>query len=367
MRLLIAGNIANTGFYLTSKLREKGITADLFIEKNPNPASDPKNTGKILDVEYPEWIKFWERGKNWKRNLISTMRKYDLISAATELPIFAQFSLKPYVAVATGSDLSLLAQSNSFKGRLLRSGYRRAKVVVYNLPTHVKPVKKLKLNKSIFLPLYRDYPDYESQGSSNNEKKKFVFFHPTSQRWKIKKNDLFLKAFVSLCKSYDNVFLFLINRGEDADKANDLLLKAGINDKFKIIPKTLSQNDMLKYYNESDAVVDQFGVGAFGFTGLEVLNIGKPFVCYIQKDVYDSLYGEAPPVLSSNTEDGIYQILQDLVERKELLDNLSDKSHRWMQKFHSSEVLISKYIKLYEMVYNGKKFQEINEEINFNI
>ncbi len=366
MRLLVAGNIANTGFYLTSKLREKGISADLYMEKNPNPTSDPKNTGKLAG-EYPEWIKFWDREKNWKRNLVLTMRKYDLISAATELPIFAQFSLKPYVAVATGSDLSLLSQSKSIKGMLLRSGYRRAKVVVYNLPTHLQPAKNLKLKNAVFLPLFREYQMPETNGITDRKiKDKFIFFHPTSQRWNIKNNHLFLKAFVRLSKSYENVFLILINRGEDAGKTIDFLSNAGIDDKFKILPDTLNQKEMLKYYNSCDAVVDQFGVGAFGFTGLEVLNIGKPLVCYIKKDVYETLYGEAPPVLSSNNEEEVYNLLKDLVEGKELCEKLSYDSQKWMQKYHSPDSLISKYIKLYEMVYDGKKIEQISEAIKFN-
>jgi len=365
MRLLIAGNIANTGFYLTSKLREKGIFADLYMEKNPIFVSDPKNSGK-LGGEYPDWIKFWDREKNWKRNLVSTMRKYDLISAATELPIFAQFSLKPYVAVATGSDLNLLAQSKSFKGMLLKSGYKRAKVVVYNLPTHLQSAKKLNLKNAVFLPLFREFQMLETNGISDMMiKNKFVFFHPTSQRWNIKKNYLFLKAFSRLSKSYDNVFLIIINHGEDASKAIDFLSNAGIDDKFKILPETLTQKEMIKYYNSCDAVVDQFGVGAFGFTGLEVLSIGKPLVCYIRKDVYETLYGEAPPVLSSNNEEGIYNILKDLVEGKELCEKLSFNSQKWMQKFHSPDSLITKYIKMYEMVYDGKKIEEIYEEIKF--
>ena len=101
MRLLIAGNLANTGFYLTKALRKIGINAELLMENNPSFEGDPRNAGLLETLEYPSWIKFWNWKKKWKQFVISTMRKYDLISAATELPIFAMFSLKPYIAVAT--------------------------------------------------------------------------------------------------------------------------------------------------------------------------------------------------------------------------------------------------------------------------
>ena len=120
MRLLIAGNLANTGYYLVSKLREKRFDVELLMEENPDIASDPNNSG-FFKSEHSSWIKFYNKSKrNWKFNILKIMRKYDLIIAITELPMFAFLSLKPYIAICTGSDLIELAQSISFKGYLLR-------------------------------------------------------------------------------------------------------------------------------------------------------------------------------------------------------------------------------------------------------
>ena len=44
MKLLVAGNLANTGYFLASKLREAGISAELLMERNPDFVSDPLNT-----------------------------------------------------------------------------------------------------------------------------------------------------------------------------------------------------------------------------------------------------------------------------------------------------------------------------------
>jgi len=365
MRLLIAGNLANTGYYLVSKLRKSGLPVDLLMEKNPSFASDPKNTHELIGNEYPDWIKFWNMNGNWKREVVKTMRKYNLISASTELPIFALFALKPYIAVATGSDLFYLAHSRTLKGILLRNAYRRAKVVIFTLPTHLRHVKELKLKNAIFLPLFRDFQESKTPPTRNKVKDKFVFFHPTNHVWDIKHNDVFLKAYVQLSKSRNDVFLILINRGQDAEKSINFLKKSNVEGKYQILPRTLSQSELVTQYQNCDAVVDQFGVGSFGFIGLEVMHQGKPLICYIEEESYEKLYGEKPPVLSAKDEEGIYQILKKLVENDQFCADISERSRKWISKFHSGDFLIKKYINLYNWVHEGKKFEEIAANLKF--
>jgi glycosyltransferase involved in cell wall biosynthesis len=366
LHLLIAGNLANTGYYLTAKLREFGIEADLLMQKDPPFASDPKNTGKLSESKYPDWIKIFDKQRRWKRKIIKTMKCYDLISAATEFPIFALFSNKPYVAVATGSDLYYLAQSRSLKGFLLRLAYRKAKVVVFNLPSHLEYVNKLKLKHALFLPLFREFPKLDKGKIREKMKNKFIFFHPTSQIWKIKRNDIFLKAYVELCKSRNDVYLILINRGEDSFKTSEFLKKASIEGKYEILPSTLNQVELASYYQLCDVVIDQFGVGSVGFIGLESLNFGKPLVSYIDTTAYQKLYGEKPPILSSNSEEEVYQYLKKLVEDRCFYDDISERSRQWIFKFHSEDELIKKYWQLYTMVNERKKFEEIAFHLKFN-
>jgi len=366
LHLLIAGNLANTGYYVTSKLREYGVKADLLMQKDPPFPSDPKNTEKLSGGRYPDWIKTFDKRKNWKRQVIRIMRRYDVISAATEFPIFALFSAKPFVAVATGSDLYYLAQSKSLRGFLIRMAYRRAKVVVFNLPSHQQYAKKLKLKNSLFLPLFRDFPKLEKENFRKKMNDRFVFFHPTNQVWNAKRNDIFLKAYVQLCKSRDDVFLILINRGEDAGKTNEFLKKASIEGKYEILPKTLNQLELHSYYKICDAVVDQFQVRSIGLIGLESMSFGKPLVSYIDEDVYEKLYGEKPPILSSNQVENVYNFLKKLVENKEFYQDISERSQKWISKFHSEDILIRKYLKLYTMVYQKKKFKEIESFLKFN-
>lgn len=360
MKLLIAGNLANTGFYLGSKLQERGIQVDLLMENNPKFESDPKNSGLLNGNQYPNWIKFYDKTKGWKKKIIKIMRKYDLILAATEYPIFAMFSLKPFIALATGSDMYELSQTNSLKGFLIRSAYSRAKIVIFTLPTQLPYVQKLRIKKFVFLPLFRRSVNlgYKKEKIKTNDK--FVFFHPTNHFWRVKHNEIFLNAYINLAKSRNDIFLITINRGEDAKKSIELLKSANIEGKYKILPTTLNQKELLDYYLSSDAIADQFGVGSFGFIGLEVLNIGKPLICYVDLEKYNQLYGESPPIINSNNSEEIEGLLKKLIEDKPYYEKICDTSHNWFMRFHDEEILIEKYIKLINCVLDKKNTNKVN-------
>jgi len=363
VKLLVAGNLANTGYFLASKLREAGISAELLMERNPDFVSDPLNTGE-LSSNYPVWIKFWDRSRKWKIQIVLKMRRYDLISAATELPIFALFSFKPYIAVATGSDMRELAHLNSLKGILLRLAYRKAKVVVFTDPDLIKSAEYLKLKNSIYLPPVRDFEKFPKV----NEKiaisqGKFVFFHPTNQIWKLKKNDIFLRAFVRLAKERDDVYLITIKNGTDTEKSIKLLKDLAPKKSYGILPQILNQSELSLYYHNCDAIVDQFGLGSLGSIGLEGMYFGKPIVAFINENIYTKLYGEKPPVLSSDTENGIYEIIKKLAENKEFCLKVGRQSSEWIRKFHSKDKVVRKYLLLYNSVNEGRKFCDIKKAL----
>jgi len=349
-KILIAGNLANTGYYLTSKLRELGMHVDLLMEENPVFVSDPKNTGELKENNYPDWIKFWKKNGNIKWQIIRIMRKYDVIGAATELPIFAMFSFRPFIAIATGSDLRELAKSNSLKGRLLRRAYKKAKLVIYTDPDLKKSSEYLGLKNSVYCPPIRDFSKFAEENTHNKKNDKIIFFHPTNHIWEIKRNDLFIKSFIKFAKKYDNVLLVVIKKGQDFEKSLSLLKDGNIEGKYIVLPKPLNQNELGKQYQECNIVVDQFGVGSLGSIGLEAMYYGKPVLAYILEDVYEQLYGEKPPVLNAQNQSELFQIFEKIMNEPKYLDEISKKSKIWIEKYHSTDKVIKKYAKYFKLI-----------------
>jgi glycosyltransferase involved in cell wall biosynthesis len=133
-----------------------------------------------------------------------------------------------------------------------------------------------------------------------------------------------------------------------------------------VLPKSLNQSELYSYYSNCDAVVDQFGVGAFGFIGIEAMSRGKPLICYIKEHNFIKLYGEKPPIISSNNEKELLEYMNRLVADKQFCKEVGINSRNWILKFHSKETLIQKYIELYNMVYSGNSFEEIKTRLKFN-
>lgn len=362
MKLLIAGNLVNHGYFLVKLLRKYNVSADLLIKKNSIQTEDPKHFDNEIS-DYPDWIRFWDGTKfSWKYQVISIMREYEVIQASTELPIFSLFSGKPYVAFSTGSDIQVLAYKNTLKGFLLRAAYRRAKIFIFPSPYMYPAVKKLKIKNAIFVPLLWDYTKFNPVNKSD-EKKPFTIFHPTNHIWEIKKNDIFLKAFARLAKDSNDIHLITINRGSDFKRSMEILDTPYCKGKFTVIPSTISQKDLPKFYNEVDAVADQFGLGSTGVIGQEAMASSKPLIQYVDKSLYERFYSEAPPIVNAHTEQEVYDALTQLINDRELAKKIGKESREWLLKHHNHEKIIRKYIMIYDAVKDGMNAESIKETV----
>lgn len=362
MHVLIAGNLANTGYYIAKLLRTKGIDADLLMRKNDLIVHDPRSLDEM--IEYPEWIKFWDGTKiDWKLKIVSMMKKYDIIHASTELPIFALFSRKPYIAMATGDDIVELAHKRSIKGILLKCAYKKARVVVYTGPYMYPSVINLKLRNALFIPLLWNYEKFTpKQNHGINEK--FTIFHPTNHYWKDKGNDIFLKAFVKFAKTNNDVHLITINRGRDFKQSLEILNTPELKGKYTILPETLPQNQLPQIYANADVVVDQFIAGSLGLIGQEAMASEKPLISYVNTELYQKIYGDKPPILNAKTENEVHDFLVQLSSDTSIRHKIGNESRRWLLKHHDPDTIIEKYIYLYRALLNKIDYTEIKRGLS---
>lgn len=362
MKLLLAGNLANYSYYLTKLLRAHGMNAELLMQKYPSESSDPKTLDSNM-TDYPSWIKFWNNhNKSWKIQIIKIMRKYDLIQASTELPIFSLFSGKPYIAFPTGSDITRLVFEKSLKGILLNMAYKKAKLIIYPGVYMHPMIEKLHLKNAIFIPPPWNYEKFSPRENIKTNEK-LVIFHPTAHNWKQKGNDRFLNAFVKLCHERDDVHLIIINRGDDFKKSTELLKDTHCDGKFEILNSTVNQDELPELYNKADVVVDAFIDGSTGLIGQEAMSCGKPLIQYTDEDLYLKLYGEIPPIVNAKNENDVYNALKNLIENRDAANKVGKKSREWLLKHHDPEKIMRKYLFIYEAIKENKDIQFIKEGI----
>lgn len=356
MEVLIAGNLANTGYELTNSLRKKNINAFLLLPKNPKKTEDPKFLYPTLEKEgYPKWIRWFDKskkkigGSNWKIQIVKEMRKknYDIIIALTEFPIFALFSGKPFIVVSTGSDIRELSLEVSLKGFLYRRALKKAKAVLWSEPDKRDILKKLDLiKKSIFLGIPRLSKFHPEIIQKDELKEKLVIFHPSRQDWFHKGNDKFLMAFKKLCEKRNDLHLILVKNGPDYEKALELLSKIEKKETFRFIPQA-SFEELQYFYNFADVIVDQFQVGSYGMISIEAMMCGKPIIVGLNKKIFQEENIEIPKgMIIANSEIEVYEGLEFLAEQRQKLKELGMENLEFMKKHRDPDMMTNQYIEL---------------------
>ncbi|MEW6604062.1 MAG: glycosyltransferase [Thermoproteota archaeon] len=366
MKVLHANNTANFAYYIVKTLRSAGINADLLMQKYPLITADPKGFDKEMQ-EYPDWILFWDnKSEKWKSEIKRHIKdkKYDLIHAYGEFPMYAYLSRRPFLAHSLGSDMRKLAFAHSIRGILLRRAYHKAKAVIYSSPDQYNHVVKLGLKNSIFLPTPWDYDKFTPQKVDRGDwNDKFVIFHPTNLNYSSKGNETFLRAFVRFSKELDCARLLLVDRGQDAQRVKEFLTTSGVIDKVKLISGPLAQNEMYYYYNISDVVVDQFIVGSVGLIALETMSCAKPLIGYIDEGLYASHYELVPPILNCKDENAVYKALMQLSNSSSLGDELGKKGREWTVRYHSKDMFAKRCKGIYDGILANRDIRSIRDSL----
>jgi len=354
MSFLHVGNLANFPYRQVMALRRKGFDAQILIPLIHDFTEDPRSEDpELFKSGFPSWIHFWDnRHPLRKLHLMRTLREYDFVHAYTEFPIAAVFSLKPYIAQSTGSDLRELAVQNTYKGFLLRQAYRRSKMLLFGNPDQLKIIAKLRLKKTRFSPNPIDMDKYSPRKEETLRGRypcEVLIFHPTALEWRLKGNDLLLRAYARLVREVKDVLLLLSGRGVDLERTKILLNKLGVEQYVEFLP-LLDQQELIKYYNASDIVLDQFIIGSIGSIALEAMSCAKPVFAYISNEHFRLLYPELPPIVNVRTEDQIYKKLYELTTDEVERRKIGETSRNWVQNYHDSGKVAEKLIQIYNAV-----------------
>jgi len=363
MKILHAGNMVNIGYLTCKLLRESGIEVDLLLDTNNE--SPEKYNPELLNG-YPSWfIQYHLNTSLWKLKILKTMRskKYDLIHAYVELPIFSYLSRRPYIVQALGSDFRELAQSNTFSGLLLRRAYRKAKIILFSMPDHLPIYEKMNLKNGIFFPLPVNSLFFKP---SKNKKilfnKKLVIFHPTSLIWRIKSNDILINGFSKFVKNNNDCLLIIVDRGEDSQKTHELIKKLNLENHVKFIKGPLTTEQLLEYYNAVDIVVDGFKLPAMSGITNESLCCEKPVIAYYPESEFKNVYPEHPPVRNAHTPDEICLELEFLCDSKKRCE-VGKKGREWILKYNNSKHYPLKLKIIYESILNDISVDDIRKKI----
>lgn len=109
---------------------------------------------------------------------------------------------------------------------------------------------------------------------------------------------------------------------------------------------------------QADVIVDQLNYGRYGATAREAMMLGKPTICYINRneptscDVLESTK-EVP--LVSATEETVYEVLRELLVDREKRRRLGEAGRAFAMKWHSADACAERYEAIYDSVM-GEQF-----------
>lgn len=315
-----------------------------------------------------------------KYELLRLLREFDVIFSFTAAigrwlgrmiylyPGLRRFGWPPYINMATGSDIAELALERTPEGRAQRFTMRHAFAQgVPPFPDAIRTAAAMRLRNVCMLPLAHLSPSSDSRRLPDmadwrfrRTPDEFLIFSPSHLDWgeadpgpraSTKGNDRFIRALARfVAESARPVRAVILDRGPDRHNAKALVQELGLSAVVTWGP-SLERDALFSVMRESDLVVDQFDVGAFGLTALEALQAGRPVLTYVDETCERLVYDENSPVLNAHTEDQILARLHEAAEAGELLRR-TELARSWALH-RSFEAFLPRYL-LYATLATGK-------------
>ena len=165
-----------------------------------------------------------------------------------------------------------------------------------------------------------------------------IMFAPARQNWQIKRNDRYLRAFAELVKAGVKAVLLIPGWGQEIERSKNLCSNLGIQDSV-IWLAPVSEKLLIKYYQASDMILDQFELGVFGLITPKAMACGKPVLTSYDKALNEWCFKAHPPVVACKTEDEIYKAMHALSTSPSKRREIGKQSRDWVLKHHSKKAI----------------------------
>lgn len=368
MKVGLVLNMANNQWLIAKALRRAGIEADLIINAKDFGMGVPHwEEADIVGVDpyaidldelskyyaLPEFVKIWNpkdlhvAPQNVIR-LLYMVKEYDLLQLSPPSVVYLQFMRKKFIVHEAGW-IRKFPFLDGTAEKLARRGYSRAEYVVMTNPDCYSLLEKIRYRREVFIPFVVETDRYKPIPAERKDDG-LVFFHPTRHVWNVKGNDRLLYAFAKFLAQGYNARLMMVDWGtlEDSDQSRALVKSLGIERNVEWV-SPCSKPRLIKLYNQSDAVFDQFLLGSYGTTAPEAMACGRPVVMYLEQYWNKRCYGEVAPVMNVRTTDQIFDAMVALSDPN-LRRKLGEEGRNYVVQHHSPDMIANRYIQLYEEV-----------------
>lgn len=287
---------------------------------------------------------------SWRRAL----SHFDVIIGYGTSGVYPMLCGHPrYVAFEHGTIRSI-PYEDSPTGRLCKATYRLAGHCIATNADAIHSINRLGLRQYSFVP----HPVNESRPSHDGVQSlrarmraeldaDFVVFHPSRQHWEPgirnpnleKGNDSFLLGLATARKRLGaRVGAVLVRWGASIEASECLLAETGMAGHVKWVDP-MPHLPMSEMVLASDAVADQFHLGAFGSLTPKALMLARPVLLHLDASAHHWAFPELPPVINVREPDAVASALADLAANPMHADAVGEAGARWYSRHHSNAVI----------------------------
>jgi len=113
-----------------------------------------------------------------------------------------------------------------------------------------------------------------------------------------------------------------------------------------IFVEDVPHDSMRYYYQQADIVAVQLLMGTYGGVSVEAMAMGKPVICYLNKDA-ERLLPKDNPIVNADPKN-ITDKLRMLVKDATLRNDIGKKSKKYIEKHHDALKVAREFINLYQ-------------------
>ncbi len=309
------------------------------------------------DVEMYRWVI-----PKWQ----SLFSHYDLIQAYATDPILPLLANKrPYIGFEHGT-LRDFPLRESAIGRCTALSYNLADHVFITNGDCLNYAKKIGIEK--FSPMIHPFDEVTIRAVKGDYKGlhdklgvTYVFLCTLRHDWKVKGTDKYIHALPKISKIIGADFKLIMTKwGSQVKESMELAKELGVFDFIEWI-EPLKRHDLFKMQKSVDILFDQIALPHFGATAPEGIAAGVPVIMSYEPSSTAWIVDKPAPILSAWNEDQIAENVKIALDLT-WIEEYRKKAKEWIDKNHSSQIVVSKHINAYSKILNLDEEDIISNE-----
>jgi len=113
-----------------------------------------------------------------------------------------------------------------------------------------------------------------------------------------------------------------------------------------LLADNLSADLTKSYYEKADICIDQLIIGWYGKVSCELMALGTPTICYLDKRLVKNM---KIPIINAN-KNNIVEKIEGLINNSKLRKTIGEKSIEYVKKYHNVDVEAEKLLKLFDEI-----------------